>query len=203
MAVGAEAGQIRISPRRPTRASSCCGRRPSPSTPQATRRSTCRCPRKPCGWCSSRARRTPHWASSKSTCQCNQQPRSQRLEGRGAEPFGRTWSHPDGPAMAPLGPIWSRFPRSGRRRFIWKLQLAVRWGASRASAPSPNPSPPSSSRGGGDDRLTPPRLHDATIYSEPLHIAGHLTFIAAGLVLYWPVLQAHLGPRTPGRGIIW
>ena len=35
-----------------------------------------------------------------------------------------------------------------------------------------------------------PALYDATLYSEPLHIAEHLTFIAAGLVLYWPMLQA-------------
>jgi cytochrome c oxidase assembly factor CtaG len=35
-----------------------------------------------------------------------------------------------------------------------------------------------------------PALYDATLYSEPLHIAEHLTFIAAGLVLYWPVLKA-------------
>jgi len=35
-----------------------------------------------------------------------------------------------------------------------------------------------------------PLLYDATLYSEPLHIAEHMTFIAAGLVLYWPMLQA-------------
>jgi putative membrane protein len=35
-----------------------------------------------------------------------------------------------------------------------------------------------------------PPLYDATLYSEPLHIGEHLTFIAAGLLLYWPMLQA-------------
>jgi cytochrome c oxidase assembly factor CtaG len=35
-----------------------------------------------------------------------------------------------------------------------------------------------------------PPLYDATLYSEALHIGEHLTFIAAGLLLYWPMLQA-------------
>jgi putative membrane protein len=35
-----------------------------------------------------------------------------------------------------------------------------------------------------------PVLYDATLYSEPLHVAEHLTFIAAGLLLYWPMLRA-------------
>jgi putative membrane protein len=35
-----------------------------------------------------------------------------------------------------------------------------------------------------------PVLYDATLYSEPLHVAEHLTFIAAGLLLYWPMLKA-------------
>jgi putative membrane protein len=35
-----------------------------------------------------------------------------------------------------------------------------------------------------------PPLYDATLYSEALHITEHLTFIAAGLILYWPVLEA-------------
>jgi cytochrome c oxidase assembly factor CtaG len=35
-----------------------------------------------------------------------------------------------------------------------------------------------------------PALYDATLYSEPLHVAEHLTFIAAGVLLYWPILQA-------------
>ena len=35
-----------------------------------------------------------------------------------------------------------------------------------------------------------PALYDATLYSEPLHVAEHLTFIASGLLLYWPILRA-------------
>jgi putative membrane protein len=35
-----------------------------------------------------------------------------------------------------------------------------------------------------------PALYDATLYSEALHVVEHLTFIAAGLVLYWPILEA-------------
>jgi putative membrane protein len=35
-----------------------------------------------------------------------------------------------------------------------------------------------------------PPLYDATLYSEPLHVGEHLTFIVAGALLYWPMLQA-------------
>ena len=35
-----------------------------------------------------------------------------------------------------------------------------------------------------------PQLYDATLASEDLHIVEHLTFIAAGVVLYWPILEA-------------
>ncbi len=35
-----------------------------------------------------------------------------------------------------------------------------------------------------------PWLYDATLHWEELHIMEHLTFIAAGVVLYWPILQA-------------
>jgi cytochrome c oxidase assembly factor CtaG len=35
-----------------------------------------------------------------------------------------------------------------------------------------------------------PALYDATLASEPLHITEHVTFIAAGVLLYWPVVQA-------------
>ena len=34
-----------------------------------------------------------------------------------------------------------------------------------------------------------PAFYDATLHSESLHIAEHLTFIAAGTLLYWPVLK--------------
>jgi putative membrane protein len=35
-----------------------------------------------------------------------------------------------------------------------------------------------------------PPLYDATLYSEPLHVVEHLTFIVAGGLLYWPILHA-------------
>lgn len=35
-----------------------------------------------------------------------------------------------------------------------------------------------------------PLLYNATLYSEPLHIVEHVSFIAAGVVMYWPMLQA-------------
>jgi cytochrome c oxidase assembly factor CtaG len=35
-----------------------------------------------------------------------------------------------------------------------------------------------------------PALYDATLHNEELHIVEHLMFIGAGLVLYWPMLQA-------------
>jgi putative membrane protein len=35
-----------------------------------------------------------------------------------------------------------------------------------------------------------PPLYNATLSSEDLHIVEHLTFIAAGVVLYWPILEA-------------
>jgi putative membrane protein len=34
-----------------------------------------------------------------------------------------------------------------------------------------------------------PALYDATLRSEALHIFEHLTFIAAGSILFWPLLQ--------------
>ena len=35
-----------------------------------------------------------------------------------------------------------------------------------------------------------PPLYDATLNSEPLHIVEHVSFISAGVVMYWPILQA-------------
>jgi putative membrane protein len=35
-----------------------------------------------------------------------------------------------------------------------------------------------------------PVLYDATLYSGGLHVAEHLTFIGAGVVMYWPMLSA-------------
>jgi cytochrome c oxidase assembly factor CtaG len=34
-----------------------------------------------------------------------------------------------------------------------------------------------------------PALYDATLRSESLHVFEHVTFIAAGVVLFWPILQ--------------
>lgn len=52
-----------------------------------------------------------------------------------------------------------------------------------------------------------PPLYDATLKSEPLHVAEHVTFIGAGLVLFWPVLKvtgataAH--PLSPGWKLLY
>ncbi len=35
-----------------------------------------------------------------------------------------------------------------------------------------------------------PSLYDATLNSESLHVVEHLMFIGAGLVLFWPILEA-------------
>ena len=35
-----------------------------------------------------------------------------------------------------------------------------------------------------------PPFYDATLNSEPLHIVEHVSFISAGVVMYWPILQA-------------
>ena len=35
-----------------------------------------------------------------------------------------------------------------------------------------------------------PPLYDATLLSEPLHIVEHVSFIGAGVVMYWPMLEA-------------
>jgi putative membrane protein len=52
-----------------------------------------------------------------------------------------------------------------------------------------------------------PALYDATLRSEPLHIAEHITFIAGGLVLYWPVLKdtsAHSRwEMSPGAKLVY
>jgi putative membrane protein len=34
-----------------------------------------------------------------------------------------------------------------------------------------------------------PPLYDATLYNEWLHVLEHLTFIASGVILYWPMLE--------------
>ena len=35
-----------------------------------------------------------------------------------------------------------------------------------------------------------PPLYDATLYNEELHVVEHLTFIAAGVALFWPLVAA-------------
>ena len=35
-----------------------------------------------------------------------------------------------------------------------------------------------------------PPLYDATLYNEGLHVVEHLMFIASGLLLYWPIIDA-------------
>jgi putative membrane protein len=35
-----------------------------------------------------------------------------------------------------------------------------------------------------------PPLYDATLYSEALHVMEHVTFIGAGVLLYWPLIQS-------------
>lgn len=35
-----------------------------------------------------------------------------------------------------------------------------------------------------------PPLYEATLYNEGLHVVEHLTFIASGVLLYWPMIDA-------------
>lgn len=52
-----------------------------------------------------------------------------------------------------------------------------------------------------------PVLYDATLHSEPFHVAEHLTFIGSGTVLYWPMLKAtsaHAGwQMSPGAKLLY
>jgi putative membrane protein len=52
-----------------------------------------------------------------------------------------------------------------------------------------------------------PPLYDAALYTEWLHVVEHLMFIAAGLVLYWPVLEvtsAHARwQMSPGAKLLY
>jgi putative membrane protein len=38
-----------------------------------------------------------------------------------------------------------------------------------------------------------PALYDLTLWSEAVHIVEHLTFIAAGVIFWWPVIEATAG----------
>jgi putative membrane protein len=49
-----------------------------------------------------------------------------------------------------------------------------------------------------------PALYDATLYSVPLHVLEHLTFVAGGVLFWWPVIsatsrQAHLQLSDPAK----
>src|SRR4029077_5819797 len=35
-----------------------------------------------------------------------------------------------------------------------------------------------------------PALYDATLYNGTLHVVEHLMFIAAGMLMYWPIIEA-------------
>ncbi|MDQ6880142.1 MAG: cytochrome c oxidase assembly protein [Candidatus Dormibacteraeota bacterium] len=52
-----------------------------------------------------------------------------------------------------------------------------------------------------------PALYNATLYSESLHIVEHLAFIAAGVLIYWPILHAtsaHAGwQMSPGAKLLY
>jgi cytochrome c oxidase assembly factor CtaG len=52
-----------------------------------------------------------------------------------------------------------------------------------------------------------PALYDAALYSEPLHVAEHMTFIAAGVLLFWPMIRAtsaHSGWQlSPGAKLLY
>jgi putative membrane protein len=52
-----------------------------------------------------------------------------------------------------------------------------------------------------------PALYDATLYNEGLHVFEHLTFIAGGIVLYWPLIDATSAyarwKLTPGVGLVY
>lgn len=52
-----------------------------------------------------------------------------------------------------------------------------------------------------------PALYGATLQNEGLHVFEHLTFIAGGIVLYWPLLDAtsaHAHWRmSPGVGLVY
>ncbi len=52
-----------------------------------------------------------------------------------------------------------------------------------------------------------PPLYDATLRSESLHVVEHLTFIASGVVLFWPLLEdtsryAHW-QMSPGEKLLY
>jgi putative membrane protein len=52
-----------------------------------------------------------------------------------------------------------------------------------------------------------PALYNATLYSYPMHALEHLTFIAGGLLFWWPVLSAtglqSGSPLSPGARLLY
>jgi putative membrane protein len=52
-----------------------------------------------------------------------------------------------------------------------------------------------------------PPLYEATLYNESVHVVEHLTFIAAGLVLFWPIIDATSAQArwrmSPGAQLIY
>ena len=68
--------------------------------------------------------------------------------------------------------------------------MAARLGAVPLIRPLTEPVPAQLIAGGVMVVWHVPALYDATLHSEPLHVTEHVMFIAAGLVLFWPVLAA-------------
>jgi cytochrome c oxidase assembly factor CtaG len=52
-----------------------------------------------------------------------------------------------------------------------------------------------------------PALYDATLRNEGLHVVEHLMFIAAGVVLYWPMIEATAAQSrwhmSPGAKLVY
>jgi cytochrome c oxidase assembly factor CtaG len=52
-----------------------------------------------------------------------------------------------------------------------------------------------------------PAFYDATLYSDGLHVTEHITFIVAGLLMYWPMLEvtsAHASWRmSPSAKLVY
>ena len=52
-----------------------------------------------------------------------------------------------------------------------------------------------------------PAFYEATLYSEPVHVVEHLTFIAGGVLFWWPVISATGSrlrrPLSPGARLLY
>jgi cytochrome c oxidase assembly factor CtaG len=40
-----------------------------------------------------------------------------------------------------------------------------------------------------------PALYDATLTTEPIHVVEHLSFIAVGVIFWWPIVDPQRGAR--------